>query len=95
MVGQCDGLNKMVSIDSDGMASLEDSGERIGINFEDEEQVTIGGYVFNLLGRVPVAGDKAEDESCIYEVLDVDGNRVKKIRAVLKQKDTNNSESFE
>ena len=79
----------------DGMASLEDSGERIGINFEDEEQVTIGGYVFNLLGRVPVAGDKAEDESCIYEVLDVDGNRVKKIRAVLKQKDTNNSESFE
>ena len=79
----------------DGMASLEDSGERIGINFEDEEQVTIGGYVFNLLGRVPVAGDKAEDEHCIYEVLEVDGNRVKKIRAVLKEKNTENSESFE
>ena len=79
----------------DGMASLEDSGERIGINFDDEEQVTIGGYVFNLLGRVPIIGDKAEDESCIYEVLEVDGNRVKKIKAILKQKDTENSESFE
>ena len=79
----------------DGMASLEDSGERIGINFEDEEQVTIGGYVFNLLGRVPVAGDKAEDESCIYEVLEVDGNRVKKIRVVLKQNNLESSESFE
>lgn len=79
----------------DGMASLEDSGERIGINFEDEEQVTIGGYVFNLLGRVPIAGDKTEDEFCVYEVLEVDGNRVKKIRAVLKDENAEIMESDE
>ncbi len=77
----------------DGMASLEDSGGKIGINFENEEQVTIGGYVFNLLGRVAVEGDKAEDEHCTYQVIEVDGNRVKKIRVVLKYQNIKSDES--
>ncbi|MDE7169507.1 MAG: hemolysin family protein [Mucispirillum sp.] len=72
------------TFDFDGMASLEDSGDRIGINYEDEEQVTIGGYVFNLLGRLPVAGDKTEDNNCEYEVLEIDGARVKKVRVIIK-----------
>ena len=77
------------------MASLEDSGERIGINYEDEEQVTVGGYVFNLLGHLPSVGDVAEDDHCHYEVLEIDGNRVKKIRLKIKKIEDENSESFE
>lgn len=71
----------------DGMASLEDSGEKIGINYKDEEQVTIGGYVFNLLGRLPVVGDTVEDDECNYKVLEIDGKRVKKIRVQIKDKE--------
>lgn len=83
------------TFDFDGMASLEDSGERIGINYEDEEQVTVGGYVFNLLGHLPSVGDVAEDEHGQYEVLEIDGNRVKKVRIKLKKTDSENNESFE
>ena len=83
------------TFDFDGMASLEDSGERIGINYEDEEQVTVGGYVFNLLGHLPSVGDVAEDDHCHYEVLEIDGNRVKKIRLKIKKVEDENSESFE
>ena len=79
----------------DGMASLEDSGERIGINYEDEEQVTVGGYVFNLLGHLPSVGDIAEDDHCKYEVLEIDGNRVKKVRINIKNQNDTESESFE
>ena len=75
-----------VTFDFDGMASLEDSGERIGINFEDEELVTIGGYVFNLLGRLPVVGDTVEDDNCVYSVLEIDGARIKKVRLKIKPK---------
>ena len=71
----------------DGMASLEDSGERLGINYQDEEQVTVGGYVFNLLGRLPVVGDKTEDNYCFYEVLEIDGNRIKKVQVIIKEQE--------
>ncbi|MBC2830760.1 hypothetical protein H4997_10160, partial [Campylobacter jejuni] len=51
---------------------------------EDLEQVTIGGYVFNLLGRLPVAGDRIEDELCYYEVKKMDGNSIERVKVVKK-----------
>ena len=66
----------------DAMINLDDAGELLGINYDECEQVTLGGYVFNLLGRLPKDCDKAEDAFCSYEVLETDGPRIKKIRAV-------------
>ena len=54
----------------------------LGISFEeDTEQVTIGGYVFNLLERMPVVGDVISDEFCEYEVLATEGARIVRIKA--------------
>lgn len=59
--------------------------ELLDINFNEElEQVTIGGYVFNLLGRLPVVGDKIDDEFCYYEVKKMDGNSIARIKVVRK-----------
>ncbi len=66
----------------DAMIDLDDAGEEQGVDYEECEQVTLGGYVFNLLGRLPAVGDKVEDAFCSYEVLETDGPRIKKIRAV-------------
>ncbi len=82
-----------ITFEFDGMASLEDSGDRIGINYDDEELVTVGGYVFNLLGRLPAVGDITEDKHCTYEVLEIDGNRVKKVRIKLKLEEVSQSEN--
>lgn len=52
-----------------GRCDIETVEEMLVINYdEDLEQVTIGGYVFNLLGRLPMVGDRIEDELCYYEV---------------------------
>ncbi|AXP09096.1 hemolysin family protein [Campylobacter hepaticus] len=51
---------------------------------EDLEQVTIGGYVFNLLGRLPVVGDRIEDELCYYEVKKMNGNSIERVKVVKK-----------
>lgn len=48
------------------------------------EQVTIGGYVFNLLGRLPVVGDRIEDELCYYEVKKMNGNSIERVKVVKK-----------
>lgn len=61
------------------------------ISFDEEtEQLTIGGYVFNLFERLPVVGDTIEDENCIYEVLKMDGTSILTVKATLKSEDSNN-----
>ena len=40
---------------------------------------TIGGFVMERIGRIPVSGDKFEVENLKIEVVDMDGNRVDKI----------------
>lgn len=68
-----------------GRCDIESVEELLNIVYpEDLDQVTIGGYVFNLLGRLPVVGDRTEDELCYYEVKRMDGNAVDKVKVVKK-----------
>ena len=50
------------------------------ITFEENEMsVTIGGRIFNLIGRLPIAGETIEDKYCTYKILEVGSNRIKRI----------------
>jgi putative hemolysin len=40
---------------------------------------TIGGFVMNRLGKIPLTGDKTEWNEYTFEVVDMDGNRIDKI----------------
>ncbi|MGV9013051.1 MAG: hemolysin family protein [Flavobacteriales bacterium] len=40
---------------------------------------TVGGFFLNRLERLPIVGDKIQDERFIGEVLDMDGNRIDKV----------------
>ena len=76
-----DGIYELV-----GTYEIEDFEEITGVNFDDDiEEITIGGYVFNLIGRLPKAGDKTEDENFIYEVLKMDGNIIQTLKAIKKK----------
>ena len=41
-------------------ASIEEINKLLSINLPEDEYESIGGFVFNLLGRIPIAGDKIE-----------------------------------
>lgn len=83
-----DGIYELV-----GTYEIEDFEEITGVDFDDDiEEITIGGYVFNLIGRLPKAGDKAEDENFIYEVLKMDGNIIQTLKAIKKEKNKDNEE---
>lgn len=76
-----------------GRYEIEGVEEAMGIRFDEEtEQLTIGGYVFNLFERLPVVGDKIEDENCIYEVVKMDGTSIRWLKVMLKN---NFDESFD
>lgn len=70
----------------DGVYLLEDACDILGIPYEEHEESTIGGYVFNLLGREPKVGDKAEDEYCNYEVIEIDNMRITRVKTTVKER---------
>ena len=64
----------------DGMVNIEKVEEILDITFEETEiSVTIGGRIFNLIGRLPVVGETIEDKYCTYKILEVGSNRIKRI----------------
>lgn len=71
----------------DGKAEIEEVAEMIGDSFkagEHEEDVdTIGGMIFNTLGRVPARGEVVQAiPGFEFHVLDADPRRVKRVRIV-------------
>lgn len=40
---------------------------------------TIGGFVMNRLGKIPITGDRTEWDKFRFEVVDMDGNRIDKV----------------
>lgn len=67
-----------------GKFKLESIEEILNITFSNtNDHITIGGYVFGLLGRLPVVKDSISDEHFAFEVLEMDGARIKKLKATL------------
>ena len=74
------------AVELDGSLLLEDVAEELNIPDLDEiEEVdTIGGFVFERLGRAPSVGDKVVLGNHIFEVCEIDGLRIKRVRIYLK-----------
>lgn len=64
----------------DGAVDIDDFAEQTGVTIPEGEYHTIGGYVFHTLGRIPVAGDAVVNDGHRYEVLEMDGRRVSRVR---------------
>ncbi|MDO8562471.1 MAG: hemolysin family protein [Candidatus Limnocylindria bacterium] len=65
----------------DGLVSLDEVRERIGLTLADEEYDTAGGLVFGHLGRVPSVGDRVVVDGWRFDVVAIDGHRVAQVRA--------------
>jgi CBS domain containing-hemolysin-like protein len=64
----------------DGLGSLAELRERLGLELEDEPYDTVGGLVFGRLGRLPKVGDVVDVEGRRFVVSALDGRRVSQVR---------------
>ncbi|WP_407310287.1 hemolysin family protein [Desulfosporosinus sp. SB140] len=67
-----------------GRVLMEEVSELLEIQLEEETVSTIGGYVFSRLGRKPVKGDVVYFDGFLFEVLEVSGFRITKVKVTRK-----------
>ena len=75
-----------------GSTPLDDVAAALNLSLESDDYDSIAGHLINLLEHFPEVGETAEDDFAVYTVLEVDGNRIDKLRLVLKPRDEEDSE---
>lgn len=69
----------------DARVNLEDLGEEIGVDFPVEDFDTLGGFVFDLLGKIPVKYEKAVYAGHDFIIQDMEGHKIKTVKIVLRR----------
>jgi len=64
----------------DGAMPISEFNSEYDAALDDTDYTTIGGYVFGQLGRLPRPGDRATAGSRVFEVVEMEGRRVKQLR---------------
>jgi putative hemolysin len=68
----------------DARVSIDALQELFGIEVEEGDFDTVGGFVFNHLGKVPSVGEEIRVDGLVVRILSVSGHRIKRVR-VIKQ----------
>ena len=69
----------------DAKISIEDFNEVMGTGLESEYYDTLGGFLYDKLDKIPVAGDTITFEGLTYTVLATRGRRITKVSVVRSQ----------
>ena len=67
--------------------NLEDLSERIGISLPVEDFDTLGGFVFDLFGKIPVKYEKAAWCGHDFIIQDVEGHKINSVKIILGKKE--------
>jgi len=68
----------------DARVSIDALQELFGVQVEEGDFDTVGGFVFNHLGKMPSVGEEIQVDGLVVRVLSVSGRRIKRLR-VIKQ----------
>jgi CBS domain containing-hemolysin-like protein len=66
-----------------GDTEIADLNKKYNLSLSEDDYLTVGGYVFGALGRLPNPGDRMEVGTARFEVLTMDGRRVDSVKMVL------------
>jgi CBS domain containing-hemolysin-like protein len=79
----------------DARVDLDDLNETIAASFPTEEFDTLGGFVFDLFGKIPVKYEKAAWNGYEFIVQDMEGHRINMIKVIRKNGDEKKDEKTE
>ncbi|MEK6598228.1 MAG: transporter associated domain-containing protein, partial [Gemmatimonadota bacterium] len=68
----------------DGSLPIGEFNQQFGVELDDSDYSTIGGYLFGQLGRLPTVGDPIETDGFRFEIVAMDGRRVGSLRVLTR-----------
>jgi len=68
----------------DGRVDIEDLNKELKLNIPEEDFDTLGGFVFDLFGKIPVKFEKVNLDNVDFIIQDMDGHKIKTVKIVLK-----------
>jgi putative hemolysin len=63
-----------------GQSAFDEVNELLGTTLQSKDFNTLGGFVFGLFGRMPKVGEQLKYKNLRFEVLDLDGRKITKIK---------------
>jgi CBS domain containing-hemolysin-like protein len=64
----------------DASMNIEDAGEVLKVDLPEGESDTLGGFIYDQLGKVPVNGEVVKWDGLVFEVLSVSDRRILKVK---------------
>jgi len=74
----------------DARVNIQDLNEATSLHLPDEDFDTLGGFVFELFGKIPVKYEKAETPEAEFIIHEMDGHKIKTVKLVTKVKENEN-----
>jgi len=65
--------------------SIEDFNEELSMDISDDDYDTLGGFVFDLFGKIPVRFEKVSYEGVDFIIQSMDGHKINTIKVVKKE----------
>jgi putative hemolysin len=60
-----------------GDSNISEVNAEYGLTIPEEDYTTVGGYVFGMLGRLPIAGDRVTGGGATFVVKEMEGRRIR------------------
>jgi len=72
----------------DAKFSIKDLETDLGLKLEYEDCESVGGYVLEKLGRIPKKDERVEDRQSFFQVSEIKGNRIMRVKVTKKETTT-------
>jgi CBS domain containing-hemolysin-like protein len=77
----------------DARADLDDLNEELGLDLPADEFDTLGGYVFDLFGKIPTRYERIRAGNLDFTVQDMDGHRITSVKIARRELSADSDES--
>ncbi len=68
----------------DARVSLDDFNEIVGTDI-DEDVETLGGFLFDLLGKIPTRFERIEYQNLVFIIQSMNGNKIERVRVLVEK----------
>ncbi|HEV2750360.1 MAG TPA: hemolysin family protein [Gemmatimonadales bacterium] len=68
-----------------GSTPIREVNVAFGLELDEQDYTTIGGFLFGALGRLPKPGDQVAVKGAVFEIVEMDGRRVGSVRVVRRE----------